>query len=217
MKKTHIIVACIVLSACLASVQSCKKDKDKQEELKEQVQSTGNVDQGDEAEIDYDINTTLNVNGTAEFQEPSTVSSDINVNSAGKVVVDLNEDNDLVTVTGNANLNDSLVIRGGNLTINGCLNLNNTGKVLIDDPNSTVTIGGNANINYTVTVKRGTLVINGDLNNNSRGVINCYSTGKVIVRGTLNQNGTAYGYANFTVYGTANLSGNILTVSAPLQ
>lgn len=141
------------------------------------------------------------------------IKSDLNLNEKGSVLID--NINSVVTVGGNANLNDSLVVASGDLQIKGDFNLNDKGKVVIDDPNSTVTIGKNANINYSVTIKRGTLIINGDLNNNSNGIINCYNTAKVIVYGSLNQSGTVYGFANFTVFGTFHNNSN-RTYSIPL-
>ena len=130
MNTIRFFIALLTIVTTLWCFNSCKKDNESPDEKQEQrVQFSGNVNYAEYEEIDYNVNGNLIVDGSVVFRNTSIITSDLNLNEKGKIVIDTEEDTCHVKIKGNVNLNDTVLILHGVLVINGDLNVNSKGFI----------------------------------------------------------------------------------------
>ena len=93
-----------------------------------------------------------------------------------------------LNVNGTAHLSTNTFVRND-------LNLNESGKVIVNAISITDTIylNGNVNVNDSLLINRGIVKVARDFNINNRGFVNCSDSAQIIIGGSLNQAGTLWG------------------------
>lgn len=124
----------IVLSiAILALVIKCKDEDPYYEKDFHYYGGDGKVHYYQAANIDYDINGNLVVDGDVTLTDSLKIASDLNINTKGKVIIETQTQTTEVVVFGNVNINDSLFLNKGNLRIIGDFNINVGGFLTVSD------------------------------------------------------------------------------------
>lgn len=137
MKK--VLLAIAIVGLCF----SCSKKEE------ETPVAYDNIDSGKVANVPNKVTTNINVNGgKANFGQSTQLQGDLNLNR-GKVVINADTDTSKVIVSGNANLNDTVVVKRGILMITHDFNINNKGVVNCYN-GASVVVGNHLNQNGTV-------------------------------------------------------------------
>ena len=140
----------LLISALLAlfSLSSCNEDPKPYKIYNNGVwvYDGGNavVNTNDNVELQFDVQTNLNVDGDVLITDGISIGNDLNLNDGGKVIVNIPWYNDTVYINGNINLNDSLLFENGYIILEGNLNINATGIMNISD-SSFVHVRGDVN------------------------------------------------------------------------
>lgn len=156
MNKKNLIYLAIIASVTFSS---CKRDPEPYSNFSSDgwIYTGGDaqVDLGQDIEIQFDIENNLNVDGNVEITSGISIDNDLNLNDDGRVVINPVNENDTIRISGNMNINDSLIILGGCILLEGDFNINATGIVSVsdrakvsvsDDLNSSGQLHGNRNV-----------------------------------------------------------------------
>ncbi len=167
MKKTKISV---LVFLGLGFLFSCKEDPTPYQSYNGWYYTGGDatVKDNEDATIDFDIDNNLNVDGDVRITSDLSIKNDLNLNTKGKGIIDTEFENDTVRITGNMNLNDSLLIQRGIVILYGNLNINSNGVLNVSD-------GAQLQVRY-------------DINHNGR----FYGTRNLTVNGTFYKNGGSF-------------------------
>ena len=116
---------------------SCKKDPEPYVAYSSDIWNydggDAQIDSDEDVEIKFDIESNLNVDGSVEITSGLTIENDLNLNDDGLVVINPVNDEDTIRILGNINVNDSLIILGGCVLLEGDFNINSNGIVNVGD------------------------------------------------------------------------------------
>lgn len=91
--------------------------------------NNGNIDSGKVVIVPNTVNSNLNVNGTVIFTQTTSINGDLNQNNNGKIIISAEYDTSRIIISGNANWNDTVIIKKGIVVVTQDLNLNNRAVV----------------------------------------------------------------------------------------
>ena len=91
------------------------------------------INNQEDVEIEFDIESNLNVDGIAVINAGISIGNDLNLNDDGKVIIETPNASDTVFINGNMNLNDSLIFVSGFVLLDGNLNINSNGVLVLED------------------------------------------------------------------------------------
>lgn len=167
MKKTQIYVLVLI---GLGFLFSCKEDPTPYKSYNGWYYTGGDayVKDSEDANIDFDIQNNLNVDGDVRITSNLSIKNDLNLNTDGKVIIDTEFEDDTVRIRGNMNLNDSLLIQRGVVILYGNLNINKNGILNVNDGAQ--------------------LQVRDDINHNGH----FYGTRNLTVNGTFHKNGGSF-------------------------
>ena len=170
--KKQVYYFLLVLVGSVFTISSCTDDAEPFTNRGEGWYYNGNgsadVDKNEVAYVNFNIENNLNVNGEAYITEPITIGNDVNLNK-GKIVIHAPLSTSLITIKGNLNVNDTIIVNRGVLEISGELN-NNVGVIIVSDSGSVI-VNKNLN-NSSKIIGMNNISYKKEFNNHSKNVIN---------------------------------------------
>jgi len=130
MRYSIYVLLCV---SVLALFSNCTKKKSYNDKEFSYYDGDGEVKYYQSANIDYDINGNLVVDGNVTLTDSLKISSDLNINPAGKVIMETETAETEIIVFGNVNITDTLFIYKGTLRIIGDFNINVGGFLNVTD------------------------------------------------------------------------------------